>query len=98
MTGTGGPGDILMPGGVPVGVPGTRPGIRELPGGMAAAQDMFDKLKAGGTPDTPPSYPGRRYKLPGGGWVGLRPASKSGPPTIDVNIPGIPIDKIKFKI
>jgi hypothetical protein len=32
-----------------------------------------------------------------GGWgVGLRPVSKSGPPTIDVDIPGIPIKKIKF--
>jgi hypothetical protein len=34
--------------------------------------------------------------LPTGGSVGLRPASKSGPPTIDVNIPGVNIDKFKF--
>jgi hypothetical protein len=94
MAATGDPGQILMPGGKPVGVQGTRSGIRELPGGMASAQEMFDKLLAGGTQHTPPNYPGTRYKLPGGGWVGLRPASKSGPPTIDVNIPGIPI---KFK-
>jgi hypothetical protein len=35
--------------------------------------------------------------LPGGGRVGLRPVSKSGPPTIDVDILGIPIEKVKFK-
>ena len=40
--------------------------------------------------------PGVLRDLPGGGRVGLRPASKSGPATIDVDIPGIPIDKIKF--
>jgi hypothetical protein len=34
--------------------------------------------------------------LPGGGRVGIRAKSKSGKPTIDVDIPGIPIKKIKF--
>src|SRR5215831_464756 len=90
--------DVLMPGGKPVGTPGTRPTIRELPGGQPAAKAMFDELaKCGGTSETPASYPGTGHKLSGGGWVGLRPASLSGPPTIDVNVPGIPIDKIKFK-
>jgi hypothetical protein len=31
-----------------------------------------------------------------GGYVGYRPFSKSGPPTIDVNVPGQPIGEIKF--
>lgn len=30
------------------------------------------------------------------GLIGLRSVSKSGPPTIDVNIPGIDIKKLKF--
>lgn len=47
------PKDILMPGGVPVGVAGSRPEIRELPGGPTAAQDMFDELTSGGTDATP---------------------------------------------
>jgi hypothetical protein len=35
--------------------------------------------------------------LPGGGFVGYRPISLSGPPTIDVNISSLPdIMKIKF--
>jgi hypothetical protein len=34
--------------------------------------------------------------LPGGGRVGLRPKSKSGEPTIDIDIPGIPIKRIDF--
>jgi hypothetical protein len=34
--------------------------------------------------------------LPGGGRAGLSPTSKSGEPTIDVDIPGIKIKKIKF--
>src|SRR5262245_38837385 len=93
----GNPASILMPGGQPVGAPGTRPEIRELPGGSSAAQSMFNQLSQGGTPHTPPNYSGTGTNLPSGGWVGLRPVSKSGPPTIDVNVPGVPIDKIKFK-
>jgi hypothetical protein len=85
-----------MPGGVPIGTTGSRPSIREVPGGQPAADDLFDDLTAGGTPANVPTYPGTMYDLPGGGRVGLRPASKSGPPTIDVDIPGIPIKKIKF--
>jgi hypothetical protein len=61
------------------------------------AEDFFKKLSNGGTANTPVGYPGKRVSLPGGGSVGLRPVSKKGgPPTIDVNIPGIPITKLKF--
>jgi hypothetical protein len=49
-----------------------------------------------GTPDTPPDYPGEGTRLPNGDWIGYRPTSKSGPPTIDINVDGIPFDKIKF--
>jgi len=90
------PSDLLTPGDIPIGTAGSRPEIRELPGGINAAQDLFDDLTDGGVETTPPGYPGVLKSLPGGGAVGLRPASKSGPPTIDVNIPNLDIDKIKF--
>lgn len=90
------PSVLLMPGGTPIGTAGSRPEIRELPGGISEAQELFDELTDGGTDATPRGYPGKLRSLPGGGSVGLRPASKSGPPTIDVNIQGINIDKIKF--
>src|SRR5947209_1954181 len=90
------PDDLLMPGGLPVGTGGSGPLVRELPGGQTAADDLFSDLTVGGTPVDVPTYPGRMVDLPGGGRVGLRPRSKSGEPTIDVDIPGIPIKKIKF--
>jgi hypothetical protein len=90
------PSDLLKPGGTRLGTPGSRPEVREVLGGLIDAQDFFDELTDGGTDVTPPGYPGILKRLPGGGYAGLRPASKSGPPTIDVDIPGIDIDKIKF--
>jgi hypothetical protein len=64
---------------------------------MQAANDLFNELTEGGKDIAPPGYPGTLVQLPGGGIVGLRPTSKSGPPTIDVNIPGISVRKVKFK-
>jgi hypothetical protein len=90
------PQDLLMPNGNPIGTKGSKASIREVPGGQKAADDLFDDLTAGGKPVTVPTYPGTMVDLPGGGRVGLRPKSKSGKPTIDVDIPGIPIKKIKF--
>ncbi|HEY7156740.1 MAG TPA: hypothetical protein VH575_22415 [Gemmataceae bacterium] len=90
------PQDLLMPGGKPIGTKGSKASIREVPGGPKAAEDFFDNLAAGGNPVTVPTYPGRMVDLPGGGRVGLRLKSKSGRPTIDVDIPDIPITKIKF--
>ncbi len=87
--------DILMPGGSPLGQPGSSPDIREVPGGLNEAYDMFAELTNGATPVTDSTHP-NLFRLPGGGTVGLRAVSKAGPPTIDVNIPGIPIRKIKF--
>jgi hypothetical protein len=91
------PADLLLPGGIPLGAQGSKPGIREVPGGVQAAQDLFNQLSQGGKDITPPGYSGNLVELPTGGIVGFRPSSRSGPPTIDVNIPGIPIRKIKFK-
>lgn len=92
--------DLLLPGGIPLGNPGgkakNRPNIREVTGGQKAADELFNNLGTGGTANTPAGYPGIGVDVAGGGWAGLRPVSKSGPPTIDLNIPSIPIKKIKF--
>lgn len=88
--------DLLMPKGQPIGATGSNPSIREVRGGQKEADDMFDDLSVGGTPVSVPGYPGKMVDLPGGGRIGLRPKSGSGEPTIDTNIPGIPIKKIKF--
>ena len=90
--------DILMFGGRPIGTPGSRPTVREVPGGLPEAQNMFDDLAQGGTPITRPGYPGTAVQPPEGGFIGLRPVSGSGGPAIDVNVPGIPeIEKIHFE-
>jgi len=63
-----------------------------LPGGDAGARELFDRLtKGGGTDITPPGRAGKIIKTPDGSVIGYRPASKSGPPTIDVNVPGLKI-------
>lgn len=87
--------NVLMPDGSPLGLPGSSFDIREFPGGLTDAQDMFDDLVKGATRDTGSSHP-NLFRLPSGGTIGFRPKSKTGAPTIDVNIPGIPIRKIKF--
>ena len=76
---------------------GSKPSIREVPGGQQAADEFFERLTVGGIPMITPSYPGEMVDLPGGGRVGLRPISDSGEPTVDIDIEGIPIKKIKFK-
>jgi len=90
------PKDLLMPQGKPLGTKGRKASIREVPGGPQAADDFFKELTVGGKPVVVPTYPGKMVDLPAGGRVGLRPKSKSGVPTIDVDIPGIPVKKIKF--
>jgi hypothetical protein len=83
--------DILMPGGNPIGVKATGPRA------SARLREV-----AGGKDITPSGYPGKLIELPSGrGTIGYRPASKSGPPTIDVDVVDtagqpIPIEKIKF--
>jgi hypothetical protein len=98
--------DILMPGGRPIGVKGTgrqaSARLREVTGGQIEAERIFQELSQGGKDITPSGYPGKLIELPGGkGTIGYRPASKSGPPAIDVNVidaagQPIPIEKIKF--
>jgi hypothetical protein len=58
---------------------------------------MFNKLvsETGATSVSKPGLAGFA-EIPGGGSIGLRPVSTSGPPTIDVRIPGLGIREIKF--
>jgi hypothetical protein len=87
-----------MPGGAPIGTAGSKATIRELTGNTTDAQAMFSRLSAGGAPVSG-SYPGTLVRLPNGGTVGMRTVMSRSPnsaATIDVNIPNIPIQKIKF--
>lgn len=88
----------LAPGGVPIGSPGSDPTIRELPGGASAAENLFNELITGLTPDTETDYRGTAYRLPNGGFIGYRTMSKSGPPAIDIHIDPLEdvIDQLKF--
>jgi hypothetical protein len=88
--------EILQPAGQMIGSPGTSETIRELQGGLPEAQALFGRLCTGGTQIAETSYPGALYRLANGGTVGLRLASKSGGPAIDVNIPGVDVTKIHF--
>ena len=98
--------EILMPGGTPLGAKGTgkraSARVREVRGGQAEAERIFQELTSGGKEITPAGYPGTLIELPNDrGTVGYRPASKSVVPTIDVNVVDvagqpIPITKIKF--
>jgi uncharacterized protein YukE len=91
------PGDVLQPGGQPIGRPGSAPRIREAPGGKPAAEAIWKRLKGGGADVTPPNYPGQMVEYPDGSRYGYRPVSGSGDPTIDVNDPNMPnVTKIHF--
>jgi hypothetical protein len=92
--------DIVNPGGKPIGVAGSTATIRQIAGStMADAQAMFNQLSQGGTIDTGSTYPGTLVRLPCGGSVVLRTVMTNSPGTIatlDVNVPGVTITKIKF--
>jgi hypothetical protein len=76
------PQDILMPNGRPIGTPGSKSTIREVPGDETAAEDLFKNLAVGGSPIAKPKYPGKTVTLPGGGFVGLRPNSRVDHPRL----------------
>ena len=88
--------DVLLPGGRPLGRRGRSSVVRLLPGGEAAAEALFLRLSRGGIDRTPAGYAGRLVEMEIGAMIGFRPRSTSGPPTIDINIPGIGIRKLKF--
>lgn len=91
---------MLAPGGEAIGEAGTDETIRELPGGVRAAEKMFKNLTKGGKLSTPAtlSPKGARYAMPDGSYIMYRPKSTSGPPTIDVNVSSLKnmVKKLKF--
>jgi hypothetical protein len=88
--------DKVMPNGVPIGRRGRGEDIRELPGGIRAAEDLFDFLRVAGTDYR--SEPNLKIvKLLGqDAFITYRPVSTSGSPAIDVNIPGYPFIRFHF--
>jgi hypothetical protein len=90
------PRELIRPGGKPLGIPGQSSGVRELTGGKEDAERIFESLTKGGKDVTQSNHVGRVVELPEGGHIGYRPFSRSGEPTIDVNLPGESIREIKF--
>jgi hypothetical protein len=91
--------DTLMPGGQPLGSPGSSDIVRIVEGGEAEAQGLFDSLAQGAQQLQDTSYPGTLMKISDESFVGLRFVASNSPgtlATIDVNIPNIPIEEIKF--
>jgi hypothetical protein len=88
--------NILKPGGKLIGKADSR-SVRILEGGQTEAEKLFQQLTVDGRIIANPTYKGTLVKLPDRSIIGLRPASKSGGPAIDVNVPGLGIDKIHFK-
>ncbi|WP_203337076.1 hypothetical protein [Nocardioides limicola] len=82
-----------------IGKAGTDDTIREISGSLPEAQTMFQQLSQGGTvvARTPKLT---RVELPrGGGFVQLRRELSRSPntaATIDVNVPGFDITKLKY--
>ena len=91
--------DQLMPGGTPIGTPGSRDSYRNMTGGATAATAMFAQLTAGGTQVANSNYPGTLMSVDGG-TIGYRTTMTRSPgteATIDVNVPTVPeIQKLKF--
>jgi len=89
--------DKVMPYGRPIGRPGRGQDVRELPGGLKAAEDLFDYLTVGGERVDNPDLDGVLIKLPGNaGHITFRPISNSGPPAVDVNVRSMPFTKFHF--
>lgn len=90
--------ELLRPGGRLIGEAGSSSRIRILQGNPRQAEAFFNQLvrETGATRLSKEGLAGFA-KLPGeGGTIGLRSVSTSGPPTIDVRIPGLGIREIKF--
>jgi len=66
------------------------------PGGEAQANKDFDRI-VGNQPTTQIGNGGRATKLPDGTGVSVRPTSTEGSPTLQINQPGRPAIKIRYK-
>jgi hypothetical protein len=90
--------ELLVPDGVPFGEPGRGRAVRVVQGGLQAAEQLMDELEALGEPSRRGDYDGRMVQLGEEGTVGLRHRSKSGEPTLDVQVQCVPeIRKAKFE-
>jgi hypothetical protein len=95
---------VLKPGGKLIGEAGSSKDIREVPGGADEALDLYEDIvdAAGGStlvPTANPDSPVMVDDLEGGiGRIKVNtvPDGRSGDATIEVDIPGIGIRKIKF--
>ena len=90
--------DLLRPGGSLIGKAGTDETIRELTGGLTDARAMFQQLSRGATV-VEQTATITRVQLADGGIVQLRTVMSRSPrtvATIDANIPGLDITKVKF--
>jgi hypothetical protein len=89
--------DVLMPGGKPVGQAAGAAQTRDLPGQDTAAKNLFERITAGATDVTPKDFQGLVRKLPNGQTVTFRyPTRSGGVPTIELNVPGIAVRRVRF--
>lgn len=65
---------------------GRSAGVRTVDSGEELGE-VFEELTRGGREVNAPKYPGKTIELPDGTTVGLRGSSKTGGPTIDINMP-----------
>ncbi len=89
---------VFVPEEEPIGDPGRGRDVRVVQGGLQAAEQLMDELEALGEPTHKEDYDGRMVQLGEEGTVGLRHRSKSGEPTLDVQVQCVPeIRKAKFE-
>ncbi len=81
-----------------MGDPGRRRGIRLMPGGLEEAREFLRQFERIGRIEQMEGYDGAMIRLGAEDWVGLRERSRSGEPTIDVQVQWLPetVRKIKF--
>ncbi|NGX36291.1 MAG: hypothetical protein K1000chlam1_01132 [Candidatus Anoxychlamydiales bacterium] len=79
--------NIIKPNGKWLGKAGTRSYTRLFEGGTKEALEIFKNLTKEGKLINK-NYPGKMYVLQDGTKIGFRPLSKSGLPTIDLDLPG----------
>jgi hypothetical protein len=89
---------LLEPDGSLLGVLARRGSkVRRVYGGQTEAEELFGRLAKLGRDARIETYPGKRVELPGCGYAGYREASKSGEPTVDVDVNIKAIGNVKFK-
>jgi len=75
--------ELAKDGAKKIGSPGKNIGVR-IVGTEVELNAIWTQYSQGGTPIVGSTYPGQRVRFPDGSEIALRPASKTGGPTIDV--------------